>query len=208
MHVIVLDKRRLASGKHVAHPLKADTGATIVDHEAVMYPVLAIAKIGLSVLAELITPETVDLVVVDVAVADVHFIYGLDASSRKAEEVGIVGSIKDLRTVKESVATGHTHSVRTRDLDTVEHGLVAHRPPSDTRSATGLTRSTGAADYADALETDSSYAAALSYRPEHILHTLRPSDGTARVGVVCRATLGEGRGVAQTISSPSRGIII
>ena len=50
------------------------------------------------------------------------------------------------------------------------------------------------ADYADALETDCSYAAALSYRPKHILYTLRPSDGTARVGVVCRATLGEGRG--------------
>ena len=117
MHLVVLDER-LARVGNVAHPLKANTGPTVVDHEVLVYPETVCMALG--VVAENVAPQAVTLVIVDVGVSDLNLVDCLQARTSKAEEVRILGGVVQLNTLERAVGVGDTRRVAARDVYRLE----------------------------------------------------------------------------------------
>jgi hypothetical protein len=129
VHLVVLYER-LARLGNLAHPLEAYTGPTVVDHQVLMYPE-TIQMVG-GVVAELVAPQAVALVVVDVGVSYLNLVDGLQARTDEPEEVRILGGVAQLNTLERAVCVGDARPIGARDVYRVEAGGIgrhAHGEP-------------------------------------------------------------------------------
>ena len=112
MYLVVLDER-LARVGNLAHPLEADTGRSLLTTRlsCIQKPWGWSCS---SESTELVAPQAVALVVVDVGVSDLNFRDGLQARTNEPEEVRILGGIAQLYTVERAVGVGDASPLITR----------------------------------------------------------------------------------------------
>jgi hypothetical protein len=121
VHLVVLDER-LARVGNVANVLKADTGPSVVDHEVVVRPE-TVWMVG-RVPAENVAPQAVTLVVVDVGVFYFDLRDGLQARTRKAQEVRILGGLVLLYSVECATGVGDPGRITARNVYRKEARVV------------------------------------------------------------------------------------